>query len=76
MNKHYLVEYRHLLSPHSSALLDFQWKNFDNNYTKRMYEIGKLDAIEVLTKQLPGERFRQLKEKTKGYIEQIVDKID
>ncbi len=40
-----------------------------------MYEIGKKDAQEVLTKP-HGERFYQLKEKTKGYIEQIVDKIE
>ena len=64
MGKHTLVVYRHLLSPMKENINDFEWKNFDNNYTKHMYEIGKRDAAEVVARK-EGERFNKLIEKTK-----------
>jgi len=59
VKRHGLVTYRYLLAPNDEAIKDYEWKNFDNNWTKRMYEMGKREGEKAISDG-QGKRFKDL----------------
>lgn len=62
VGRHSLVTFRYLMAPDEHAIKDYEWKNFDNNWTKRMYEMGKREGEKAINDG-QGKRFHDLKSK-------------
>ena len=59
MQKHPDVHYRYLMSPHNKLVKDFDYYNFDHQYTNELLEAGKFDARKAIHEG-PGARFKKL----------------